>query len=112
MFASSAVAQTGYYICRFGHTGGYACGTVAGSNYIANITLPSEPGGGIRQVGPLACVTAVQNGGQSQPGDSGGPWFLNNTAYGIHSAGDGSTISCFSQVNNALSRFGLKLWAG
>lgn len=71
------------------------------------VTVMPEDGGGRYYVGPLRGVDQSI----TLPGDSGGPWFLTNTAYGIHSAviGDGSV---FSLMSNALSRFDLILWTG
>lgn len=54
--------SVGEWVCKYGMTTGYACGTIAVTN---------QDGVNIR----VDNMTV-------QPGDSGGPWFWNNTAYG------------------------------
>lgn len=71
------------YVCNFGQRTGYGCGRIRSKNfsglpYIDNasptfiyVQKTYEPGG-----------TFIARG------DSGGPWFNGNTAYGIQSGGD------------------------
>lgn len=78
-------AVTGSYLCHRGKTTGYRCGSVTSTTY-----APTWSG---------ACQSAtcqpvwVRVNAYSQPGDSGGPWFISgNAAAGIHKGGatDGS----------------------
>lgn len=57
-----ASQSVGEFVCKFGKTSGYACGTIA---------TTSQDGVNVR-VDQIVV----------QGGDSGGPWFWNNTAYG------------------------------
>jgi hypothetical protein len=57
-----ASQSVGEWVCKYGMTTGYACGTIA---------TTSQDGVNVR----LDNMTV-------QGGDSGGPWFWNNTAYG------------------------------
>jgi hypothetical protein len=72
----------GEFVCKFGITSGYTCGTISSTTY-----TPAYMAGG-----PSNFVV-VDNPNQEQglPGDSGGPWFSGETAYGTMSGGyDGS----------------------
>lgn len=58
-----------------------------------------------------ACSLIRLTGSTSLPGDSGGPWYLGNIAYGIHtgSSPDGTTYSYFSTVDFALVSLNVSL---
>ncbi len=67
----------GSQVCKQGRTTGYTCGTIATTSYCAS----------------GACTWVRVNGGSvnlSEGGDSGGPWFSGNTAYGSHTYGMGN----------------------
>jgi len=69
----------GDYVCKNGKTTGYACGSISSTTLApSHVTSPS------------ATFIRVNNdqgyANLSSGGDSGGPWFLDTTAYGIHSA--------------------------
>ena len=108
-FASAAIAPFNSGACKFGNTTGYGCGTVTVSGIYKNVTVVPEDGGGTYYAGPFRGVgTHITQGG-----DSGGPWFLGSVAYGIHQGTNpAGTISIWSNVTNALTRFNLRLWAG
>lgn len=61
--------RTGVNVCKFSKTTGQTCDRV----YRLNTTRDSYSG-----------MVATENR-RAQPGDSGGPWFYGNTAYGVHS---------------------------
>lgn len=112
-FATAATRGLGDTLCGSGVTTGYKCDLVSYSGVLAYIS--AVPGGsGDYQIGPLRCTDTHVTGG----GDSGGPWFLNYVAYGIHSGaylpygGAPSTGSCWSSMQNALTRFGITPWIG
>lgn len=111
-FGSSQTADVDDYVCRWGWTTNYGCGYISYTNGYANVTAGDT--NQLRRVGPLACISGsdMSYGSHTQTGDSGGPWFNGTTAYGIHSVGNGSSNSCFSQVRHALARFSLQLWTG
>lgn len=66
----------GEYVCKYGVTTGATCGTIS-STTVAPSYVPSASATFIR-------VTSSTTD-QSQPGDSGGPWYYGSTAYGIMS---------------------------
>ena len=68
----------GEFVCKYGMTSGYTCGTIT-STTLAPGYIP----------GATATYVQVDNSSQdqSEPGDSGGPWFSGNTAYGLMSGG-------------------------
>lgn len=82
-----ALQSVGEWVCKNGKTTGYACGT---------ITATDQDGFNIRV-----------NGVVMQGGDSGGPWFWNNTAYGTSISVmvqlDGRVDSIYGPVDNIMS---------
>lgn len=98
--SSTTVGST---VCHRGATTGYSCGSVESISYTptkpATATMPYP-----YYCGPsdnLTCSsTWVQVGGSSLKcweGDSGGPWFVSQTALGIHTGGvTNNTGTCFS----------------
>ena len=79
---SRAYQAIGTIVCKNGMTTGRTCGKIASNTF---------------DRGPEFNNTAVLVDGdelrinQSENGDSGGPWFVDGTAYGIHSGSPGST---------------------
>lgn len=59
-------------ICRFGHTTGAQC------NEVDNLSVCYTDG-------DEYCRLVQMKNHEAGPGDSGGPWYWGNTAYGIHS---------------------------
>lgn len=111
-FATAATPSVGDSLCGAGITTGYKCDTVSYSGVYAYIS--GVPGGsGTYEIGPLRCTDTHV----TAPGDSGGPWFYNYVAYGIHSGAyypyNGAALaSCWSNLQYALTRFGVSLWIG
>ena len=67
----------GSQVCKQGRTTGYTCGTISTTTYCAS--------------GACTWVRVAGNGTNlSEGGDSGGPWFSGNTAYGSHTYGIGN----------------------
>lgn len=67
----------GSQVCKQGRTTGYTCGTISTISYCAS--------------GACTWVRVAGNGTNlSEGGDSGGPWFSGNTAYGSHTYGIGN----------------------
>jgi hypothetical protein len=66
-------AVVGQYLCKTGQTTGYECGYVTSTNY--NATYP----------GGIPVKNMIKAGIYTCKGDSGGPNYLNHTAYGITS---------------------------
>ena len=68
------------FVCKYGKTTGYACGYITDKNfapgYVPNVN---------------ATFIRVHRDGVdlAQSGDSGGPWYSNQTAYGILSGENG-----------------------
>lgn len=88
--ASQAVGE---WVCKYGKTTGYACGTIA---------TTSQDGVNIR----------VDNM-TLQGGDSGGPWFWNNTAYGTTisacTLGNGTPCAIYGPVDHIYNILGLTI---
>jgi hypothetical protein len=82
----SRTSQTvGSQVCKQGKTTGYTCGTIATISYCAS--------------GACTWVQVAGNGvNLSEGGDSGGPWFSGNTAYGSHTYGMGND-SAYMPIN-------------
>ena len=82
----SRTSQTvGSQVCKQGKTTGYTCGTISTISYCAS--------------GACTWVRVAGNGyNLSEGGDSGGPWFSGNTAYGSHTYGIGND-SAYMPVN-------------
>jgi hypothetical protein len=72
----------GEVVCKFGIATNQTCGTISNTSFLP----PSGPG---QWVNPTATFIYVTGGAVnlSEGGDSGGPWYSNTTAYGIHSGG-------------------------
>lgn len=73
----------GEWVCKYGRTTGHSCGTI--------------------KILYFDGVNVVVKGTVVQGGDSGGPWFYNNTAYGTTISNvtftDGTMGSCFGPIN-------------
>jgi streptogrisin C len=61
-------------VCNFGKTTGYKCGTIVSKDF--------DYDGWNTQFNPT--FIRVDGPQRTDQGDSGGPWFLGNSAYGIH----------------------------
>lgn len=82
---SRAYQTVGSTVCKQGKTTGYTCGTISTTSYCAS--------------GVCTWVRVAGNGTNlSEGGDSGGPWFSGNTAYGSHTYGIGDD-SAYMAVN-------------
>lgn len=84
----AANAPRGSVVCHWGRTSGYSCAKVRATNRCVSLS------------GQKTCGLDATNRYISAPGDSGGPWFLGNTARGIHAGGGGST-SLFTRIGKA-----------
>jgi hypothetical protein len=63
----------GQWVCKYGWASGFTCGFISDKNYY--------PGGDMDNT----LIRVHQDGvNLSSGGDSGGPWFRTNTAYGLH----------------------------
>ncbi|MFP3968692.1 S1 family peptidase [Actinomadura fulvescens] len=81
----SGMPGKGTRICKFGRTTGASCAKVRH----ANVTVSS--GGRTYQ------HMVIMNGGGVRPGDSGGPWYYGNRAFGItHGYVGGTSRSVFT----------------
>lgn len=79
---SRSTMSVGNFVCHYGRTTLYGCGYID-SKTIAPGYIPSATATYIRVNG---CSLGYD---LSQAGDSGGPWFNNNTAWGWHTGGSG-----------------------
>jgi hypothetical protein len=94
---SRANQAVGSYVCKRGKTTGYTCGYITDKNF-----RPNHPNG-------TATFIRVHrdNVNLSDPGDSGGPWFNTNTAYGVHKCGIGANDSCYMAIDYVSSCLGV-----
>jgi hypothetical protein len=72
----------GDYVCKNGLTTGYTCGNISSTTYSPSYVTNAN-----------ATFIRVHNNAGTPlrgGGDSGGPWFLVNTAYGTHSGSPGA----------------------
>lgn len=106
-FQGASNPPGGTNVCKYGAVTGHGCSYVNQIGVGAFVDVRPEDGGGTYRVAPLTCTEQAI----TQPGDSGGPWYGLDVAFGIHSVGNDYT-SCFASVPLALSRFGLQLWVG
>ncbi|HEY2291447.1 MAG TPA: S1 family peptidase [Thermoanaerobaculia bacterium] len=72
----------GDYVCKNGMTTGYTCGNISSTTYAPGYVTNANP----------TFIRVHNNAGTPlrAGGDSGGPWFLVNTAYGTHSGSPGA----------------------
>lgn len=87
----------GTYVCKWGTTTGRTCGYIQSRTYNPSYIPGNGEDSFIRVNGYGATLTA--------PGDSGGPWFVENLAYGITSG----SISDGDAIYMAIDYFG---WVG
>lgn len=76
---NAAVPQIGDFVCKYGKSAGYMCGTTNNVSYNPSYII-----------GDCNCVPVAHNssnGDMSVDGDSGGPVFNGNYAYGLVSGG-------------------------
>jgi len=105
-------ALVGSAVCRWGTRSMQpACFTITNVNY----QIPGVMEDGSNRPYAAVYTRIALNSYKSCPGDSGGPWFYNNTAYGLHL---GSTSGCttnantyayFTPISTVLNRLGVSL---
>ncbi len=90
---SRAQQTVGFFVCKYGMTTGYECGEIA-QIYVNGVNVRVDN------------ITVAE-------GDSGGPWFLGNTAYGttIYSCvlSDGTPCAIYGPVDQIYDILGLKI---
>ena len=90
----------GNYVCKYGMTSHYTCGYISSKNFMHQ--------------GQATYIRVDNTAGYddlSSGGDSGGPWFLCNTAYGTHvgSPGDDPNDAVYMAVNYVESGLGVSV---
>ena len=94
----------GEYVCRYGKMTFYACGDIA-STHVQPDTIAGVEHTGCENTPCEFSATFIRVnrtlGLESVDGDSGGPWFSNNTAYGIHRghAPNGETYMAINYIS-------------
>lgn len=93
----------GSQVCNNGRTrSSSSCGVVL--NESVCVQYPNQPN---------MCSLVSVRGSFTNPGDSGGPWYVNNRAVGIHSGVNSSKNEMYySRVDRALSILRLNLFTG
>lgn len=79
----------GTFVCKHGNTTGHTCGIIWGRNYCPSY-VPR---------GRSTFITVIGNGNLADSGDSGGPWFVGDKAYGIHSGSTGGGAAIYMAAN-------------
>ncbi len=86
------------FVCKYGKTTGLTCGYIISKN-----VLPTLP--------PNATATYIRvhrdGVNLSSGGDSGGPWYVGGTAYGVHSSAPGAPDD-YDAIYMAVNYFALK----
>lgn len=93
--ANQAVGSS---VCKYGRTTGYTCGTIDTTSLCNN----------------GSCTYVRVSGGSvnlSEGGDSGGPWFFGNTAYGTHCIGMGNDAG-YMPVDYINQGLGVSVYTG
>lgn len=99
---SSAYPTVGVSICNFGRTRPTAaCGNVTE----VNVCLTNSSGTSV-------CRLARTNATFTNNGDSGGPWYLNNTAVGITAGEDSAGRAVFSQIGHVKAILSTEVYLG
>ena len=92
----------GGYVCKYGKTSKYTCGTISDKNFDPNYNWQ------FGDTSPTFIRVASTEGwgDLSEPGDSGGPWFLTGDAYGTMSGqiepGDDAIYMAVNYVESGL----------
>jgi PKD repeat protein len=89
----------GTYVCKWGTTTGRTCGYIT-SRHAEPSYVPNSDDTFVRVEGYGATLSA--------PGDSGGPWFLENIAYGINSGAYSDGDAIYMPINY-LDRIGVSV---
>lgn len=81
----------GSVVCKNGMTTGHTCGTIASKTFDL----------GANHNATFIRMNNYPSWNLSEPGDSGGPWFVDNYAYGTHfgSPGDDANDSIYMAIN-------------
>lgn len=91
---SRSTQAVGDFVCKNGKTTGYTCGSISSTTYAPSYVTSAS-----------STFIRVNNdqgyADLSSGGDSGGPWFLSNTAYGTHSGspGDDANDAIYMAIN-------------
>ena len=78
------------YVCHTGRSSGITCGTVVDTAYQPTYTGACRSSGNDATSCNRVFVKVEGSSLRSCRGDSGGPWYRNGTAYGIHMASNSS----------------------
>ena len=89
----------GGYVCKYGKTTNYTCGYITSKTVSLNYVTNSNA---------TFIRVSRDNKQLSAGGDSGGPWFNGNIAYGVHSGGT-STSSVYMAIDYVPSCIGVNL---
>ncbi len=87
----------GEWVCKYGKVSGYTCGYIIDKNF--------NPGGAM---GSTLIRVHREGYNLSALGDSGGPWFFSNTAYGSHVGG--ISFDAYYMAINYIDILGLSLY--
>ncbi len=85
--------QIGEYVCHTGMRSGISCGTVQEIDYAFRNSRTCRTADGTYTSCDSVFVRVEGPSLKGCGGDSGGPWYRNGVAYGIHTGGRGGTCS-------------------
>ncbi len=100
------VQVVGEYVCRYGRITHFACGDIQ-SKHVQPVTVGGANHVGCEDTPCQFSATFISvnrtHGMESIEGDSGGPWFSGNTAYGIqrgHADGNRETYMAINYISD------------
>ena len=95
---SRSAQSVGEYVCKYGKTTDYTCGYIHNKNYQPQ-SIPNSKATFIR------VDNTADDDNLSEGGDSGGPWFMLNDAYGTHvGSPTGDSNDAFYMAVNYISQ--------
>ena len=99
--SGQAIGVVGGSVCNYGKTRtSYNCTTIRNASACATITTNG--------VGKYICRLVITGGTFTNGGDSGGPWFFGNYAYGIHTAANDTTgLMYYTRIGNVEAILGV-----
>jgi|GEM_PF-823890 len=92
------------WVCHYGRTTGYGCGYIMDLNASLSSFIPGSTATYIRVWNPIVDM--------AEPGDSGGPWFSGNTAYGIMVAHQTGTNNGYYMAVNYFDDLNINVYTG
>jgi len=101
---SRAYQYIGEWVCHYGRVTGYGCGYIMDLSVTLSSFIPGSTATYIRVWNPIVDM--------AEPGDSGGPWFSGNTAYGVMVAHQIGTNNGYYMAVNYFDALNVNVYTG